>query len=75
MTRFLAVATALTTLAACDQASDQSTELANPAATNCIEKGGKYEIQDGANGQTGICTLPDGSKHDAWELFRAENMG
>ncbi|WP_170558753.1 putative hemolysin [Ruegeria atlantica] len=75
MTRYIIPAALLAPLAACEQAPDQPVGLANPAATFCIEQGGQYEIQDGENGQTGICTLPDGSKKDAWEYFRAENMG
>lgn len=75
MTRYLISVAILIPLAACDQPSEQSTELANPAATYCVEKGGQYEIQDSADGQTGTCTLPDGSTQDAWEYFRAENMG
>jgi len=75
MTRYLIYVARLVPLAACDQSPQPSTGLANPAARFCIEKGGQYEIQDGDNGQTGTCTLPDGSKQDAWEYFRAENMG
>ncbi|MBO9446608.1 DUF333 domain-containing protein [Ruegeria sp. R14_0] len=78
MTRYFTPVAALALLAACDQAdqaSEQPVGLANPAATFCIEQGGQYEIQDGENGQSGTCTLPDGSKQDAWEYFRAENMG
>lgn len=78
MTRYYTLLAAMAFLAACDQTdqtADQPVGLANPAATFCVEQGGQYEIQDGENGQTGICTLPDGSKQDAWEYFRAENMG
>ena len=75
MTRYLIIVTLLAPLAACDQPAEQSTELANPAATFCIERGGTYNIQDGDVGQTGICTLPDGTKQDAWDYFRAEHTG
>ncbi len=44
--------------------------LANPVATYCIVQGGLYGIQDGAEGQSGICQLPDGTKIDAWTYFR-----
>ncbi len=72
MSRTLIAAVGLTALAACDEApsTDPSTQLANPAATFCIESGGQYEIRDGDNGQTGICTLPDGREIDAWKYFR-----
>ncbi len=75
MTRYLTSAALLAPLAACDQPSGSATGIANPAATFCAEKGGQYQIVDGEDGQTGTCTLPDGSTQDAWEYFRAENMG
>ncbi|EEE39126.1 conserved domain protein [Rhodobacteraceae bacterium KLH11] len=75
MTRPFIITALLALLAACDQSAGPSTELANPAATFCIEQGGEYQIQDGADGQTGICTLPDGSKQDAWDYFRAQHVG
>jgi len=75
MTRIFMAAMGLTALAACDEAStsDAATQLANPAATYCIESGAKYEIRDGDNGQFGVCILPDGREVDAWEYFRAHN--
>ncbi|MEX0279020.1 MAG: DUF333 domain-containing protein [Ruegeria sp.] len=75
MHRFLIPTAILLPLAACDPAPEQSTELANPAATFCIESGAKYEIRDGENGQTGVCILPDGREVDAWEYFREKNPG
>jgi predicted amidohydrolase YtcJ len=48
-------------------------QLANPAATYCVESGGSYEITTASDGsQSGICTLPDGTKVDAWAHFRAQ---
>lgn len=47
-----------------------NTGLANPAATYCIAQGGLYGIRDGADGQTGICQLPDGTSMDAWTYYR-----
>ena len=75
MTRFLIPAALLGTIAACDEAANQPVGLANPAATFCVESGGTYEIVDGAEGQSGICTLPDGTKKDAWEYFRENHAG
>lgn len=46
--------------------------LANPAATYCIDSGGRYEIHRSSAGEAGICILPDGAKVDAWEYFRAQ---
>ncbi|WP_082025169.1 DUF333 domain-containing protein [Ruegeria sp. ANG-R] len=47
-----------------------NTGLANPAATYCIAQGGLYGIRDGADGQFGVCRLPDGTETDAWTYFR-----
>lgn len=69
------------TLAACAGAQSNDTNstdpvtLANPAAVFCTESGGTYEIRDGADGQVGICTLPDGTEIDAWDYFREKNGG
>lgn len=38
--------------------------MGNPAAEYCVQQGGSV---DGS----GICTLPDGTKVDEWELFRS----
>ncbi|MES0824616.1 putative hemolysin [Ruegeria sp. SCP11] len=72
MSRILLTALGLTTLTACDDvpSANSTTELANPAATFCVESGAQYEIRDGDNGQTGVCILPDGREVDAWEYFR-----
>ena len=48
-------------------------QLANPAATYCIDSGARYEIRDGDNGQSGVCILSDGREVDAWEYFRENN--
>lgn len=75
MTRLYLPALLLIPLAACEPASDNSAQLANPAATFCVESGGEYRIVDGADGQTGRCTLPDGRDLDAWEYFRENHAG
>jgi len=64
-------------LSGCQQAQlpqeQEKTQLANPASVNCIEKGGKIEIQTSADGsQQGICTLSDGTKCDEWAYYREE---
>ena len=54
--------------------SSATNQLANPAATYCIETGGEYEITKAADGsEAGACTLSDGTKMDAWEYFRSQN--
>ncbi|RIA36613.1 hypothetical protein DFR49_3896 [Hephaestia caeni] len=47
------------------------TGIANPASEFCVQQGGRVEIRDGANGQTGFCHLPDGKVIEEWEYFRA----
>ncbi|KUJ79441.1 DUF333 domain-containing protein [Ruegeria profundi] len=75
MSRALIALIGLTTLAACDDTPPPNTtaELANPAATFCVESGAQYEIRDGENGQSGVCILSDGREVDAWEYFRENN--
>jgi uncharacterized protein len=50
-----------------------ATELANPASVFCVDQGGTVEIVDEADGQVGYCNLPDGTRIDEWEYFRAES--
>lgn len=45
--------------------------LPNPASVFCVRSGGKSEIRTGANGQYGVCRLPDGRVVDEWAYFRA----
>ena len=48
--------------------------MANPASEYCISQGGELEItSDDAGNQTGMCTLPDGSVIEEWELFRRDH--
>lgn len=48
-----------------------STQLANPASVNCVDKlGGQLEIRDEAEGQVGYCHLKDGRVCEEWALFR-----
>ncbi len=47
--------------------------MANPASTHCIEKGGEVQIRTDANGgQMGFCVFPDGSACEEWAFFRGE---
>ncbi|HLD39445.1 MAG TPA: DUF333 domain-containing protein [archaeon] len=50
----------------------ENAQIANPASTNCIEKGGMLEILDSPEGQYGMCTLPNGTVCEEWALFRGE---
>ena len=44
--------------------NSSGTQIANPASVYCIRQGGQNDIN------TGMCTLPDGTKCDEWALFR-----
>lgn len=46
--------------------------IANPASTNCVEKGGKVIIEEESNGQVGYCVFDDGSKCEEWSFYRRE---
>jgi putative hemolysin len=54
--------------------SNNQTELANPASTNCVEKGGLVEIRTemSSQGQVGYCVFTDNSECEEWSFFRDE---
>jgi len=55
-----------------DQPSATTTAgLANPASEFCVAQGGELEIVSEAAGQVGYCNLPDGTRVEEWEYFRA----
>ncbi|MEN9804087.1 MAG: hypothetical protein RIS41_934 [Actinomycetota bacterium] len=47
--------------------------IANPASEFCVEQGGTVEIVEEEGGQVGYCNLPDGSRIEEWEYFRANS--
>lgn len=55
-----------------DPGKGSTTQIANPASVNCIDKGGTLEIVDAPEGQHGICTLKDGTKCEEWAYMRGE---
>jgi len=62
-------------LSACVKKSEvqnDNVKVANPASTYCIEQGGKLEIRNSAEGQYGVCILPDGTECEEWKYFRKE---
>jgi len=69
----LAAGAAVLVLAACggggggDESPAPEDTMNNPASAYCEEKGGTVNLE------TGICTLPDGTEIDEWELYRSEN--
>ncbi len=57
------------------QSADQENNagMANPASVNCVDKGGKVEIEnDASGGQYGMCVFPDGKQCEEWAMFRGE---
>ncbi len=63
----------LLVLAACGTApADNGVGLPNPASVNCEKLGGTVEMQEGPDGQYGMCHLPDGRVCEEWALYRDE---
>lgn len=55
-----------------DDGNDDEPAVPNPASVFCEEQGGQVEIErDDAGNERGICVLPDGTRVDEWEYFRA----
>ncbi len=68
---------ALMILTACSAADvnkidDSSTQIANPASTYCVEKGGIIEINETPSGQQGLCKI-NGATIDEWDYYRANH--
>jgi putative hemolysin len=70
----LTAAAATLALAGCTEPyPNDPTNLANPAATLCVDKGNQYEVrEDAAGNAVGYCILTDGQEVDAWEYFRTQ---
>jgi len=51
---------------------DSKVGIANPASTNCINRGGTLKIQKGGGGEYGICVFEDNRQCEEWALFRGE---
>lgn len=43
---------------------------ANPASTNCLQKGGRLEIKKNKNGEYGVCLFDDNRQCEEWALLR-----
>lgn len=50
--------------------NQQDTKIANPASTNCIEKGGTIEIRKNKKGEYGVCLFEDNRQCEEWALLR-----
>lgn len=46
-------------------------QIGNPASQYCVDQGGTLELVDETAGQVGYCNLPDGTRVEEWEYFRA----
>lgn len=72
----LGIATSALLVAGCASPAGnkpQAVGMPNPASAYCVQIGGKLSIENRPGGQVGICTLPDGSKIDEWELYRRDH--
>jgi putative hemolysin len=56
-----------------DPSVTTSAGLANPASEFCVAQGGEVEIVSEAAGEVGYCNLPDGTRVEEWEYFRAQS--
>jgi putative hemolysin len=52
--------------------TEQNTALANPASTNCADKGGTLEMRKNKNGEYGVCLFEDNRQCEEWALFRGQ---
>ena len=69
----LAAALCLSTAGAQTPPAPAQPALANPASTNCIDKGGRLVIEkNGAGGQFGVCLFPDNLQCEEWAMLRGE---
>ena len=48
------------------------TTLANPATTNCLEKGGQIVMKENKGGQYGVCLFEDNRQCEEWALLRGQ---
>ena len=71
--------TASAMLSACSATSTPSDPappligLANPASVFCVQQGGKLRMVQTAQGEHGMCVLPDGREIEAWAYFHAHH--
>jgi uncharacterized protein len=56
-----------------DDGDTPSPGIANPASEFCVAQGGEVDIVDEEGGQVGYCVLPDGTRVEEWEYFRANS--
>lgn len=76
MHQWILFSTAIFGLTACSTTSQQiesNLAGANPASQHCIEQGGKLELRQNDQGQTGYCHLKDGHIVEEWLLYREKS--
>ncbi|MFC1687648.1 C1 family peptidase [Patescibacteria group bacterium] len=52
--------------------SNNEIGMANPAAVYCLEMGYDHEVVKDADGEYGVCTLPDGTECGDWQFLSGE---
>ena len=65
----LALLTAIILSSCGSGSSDDSASGPNPATEYCASKKGAIEVVKEATGNVAYCTLPDGTRNDAWDYF------
>ncbi len=73
MNRTLGALTACLLTACVAQPQSIRAGLVNPASAYCHVQGGRTLMGYTAEGQQGLCYLPDGSLIDEWELYRRDH--
>jgi len=53
-----------------ERASGEKSTLANPAAQNCLNKGGKLKTVEETAGTLGICHFDDGTECEEWQFYQ-----
>ena len=48
------------------------TGMGNPSAVYCQELGYQFKIVTGAQGESGVCLLPEEQECDAWDFLQGE---
>ena len=55
-----------------EKAKGEETGLANPAAQNCLDKGGKLKTIVETAGALGICQFDDGTECEEWQFYQEQ---
>ena len=55
-----------------ERAIGEKPTLANPAAQNCLDKGGKRKTVRETAGELGICQFDDGTECEEWQFYQEQ---